>query len=84
MAAGGGRGGSRVDLEGFGYAVDGDVNGVFVVGGEGAVSGGGGEEVADGEGETLLRGGLYTLAKAEIELTENITMVGGWLMMMVG
>lgn len=39
----------RVDFEGFGNAVDGDVDGVFVFGGEGAVGGGTVEEVADGE-----------------------------------
>lgn len=46
----------RVDLEGLGDAVEGDVDGVLVLAGEGAVCGGVGEEVADGEGETLFGG----------------------------
>lgn len=54
-ADGAGHGGlvGWVDLEGFRDAVDGDIDGVFVFGGEGAVCGGGGEEVADCEGEAL-------------------------------
>lgn len=55
----------RVDLEGLGDAVDGDVDGVLVLGGEGAVGGGGCEEVADGEGEALL-GGLGSLLCARM------------------
>lgn len=53
-----GRGIGGVDLEGLGNAVDSDVDGVFVLGGEGAVAGRGVEKVADGEREALLRGGL--------------------------
>lgn len=86
---GGSRG--RVDFEGFGYAVDGDVDGVFVVGGEGAVGGGGGEEVADGEGETLLGGGLRSLVSGETwrgergKLYHGVGWFGMWLVVvMVG
>lgn len=46
----------RVDLEGLGDAVDGNVDGVFVVGGEGPVRGRRGEEIADCEREALLGG----------------------------
>ena len=49
----GGRGG-RVNLEGLGYAVHGNVDGLGVLGCEGSIAGRRCEEVADGERETLL------------------------------
>lgn len=55
-ADGGGDGGrvGGVDLEGLGDAVDGHVDGVAVVGGQGAVGARRGQKVTDGEREALL------------------------------